>query len=207
MGRGVLARRILPHQLQHEVADGVRAARHEAEPEAFPLVRAEDAIDYGLWWHETLEFLPWSASPDELAVYAERAFAAADVAGFRVRAEEEWQRLLDSGPWTELGDPRWTRRAELAVLAPWKGDGWIDGVIDLVLHDPKANEVWVVDWKTNRRRPGEENRGLLGRLAETYSAQLNAYGRALTGFFPGARVRCLVYSSAAGEWNEVGQTG
>ena len=207
VGRGVLARRILPHQLQHEVADGVRAARHEAEPEAFPLVRAEDAIDYGLWWHETLEFLPWSASPDELAVYAERAFAAADVAGFRVRAEGEWQRLLDSGPWTELGDPRWTRRAELAVLAPWKGDGWIDGVIDLVLHDPKANEVWVVDWKTNRRRPGEENRGLLGRLAETYSAQLNAYGRALTGFFPGARVRCLVYSSAAGEWNEVGQTG
>ena len=88
VGRGVIARRILPHQLQHEVADGVRAARHEAEPEAFPLVRAEDAIDYGLWWHETLEFLPWSASPDELAVYAERAFAAADVAGFRVRAEE-----------------------------------------------------------------------------------------------------------------------
>lgn len=207
VGRGVLARRILPHQLQHEVADGVRAARHEAEPEAFPLVRAEDAIDYGLWWHETLEFVPWSASPAELAAYADRALATAEVAGFRARGEEEWRRLLDSRPWQELSDPRWTRRTELAVLAPWNADGWIDGVIDLVLHDPEANEVWVVDWKTNRRRPGEPDGAFLVRLVEAYDAQLKAYGRALAGFFPGARVRCLVYSSACGAWGEVGQPG
>ncbi|HEY0968932.1 MAG TPA: UvrD-helicase domain-containing protein [Opitutaceae bacterium] len=205
--RGVVARRILPHQLQHQAVDGVRTARHEAEPEAFPLVLSDDAIDYGLWWHETLEFVPWGASPAEIAAHGERALEAAAVAGFRARAEEEWTRLLRSGPWKELGDARWVRSAELAVLAPWREDGWIDGVIDLVLHDPVAKEVWVVDWKTNRRRSGESDDVLLKRLVATYEAQLDAYGRALRGFFPDASVRRLVYSSAAGAWIDVGQPG
>jgi ATP-dependent exoDNAse (exonuclease V) beta subunit len=64
-----------------------------------------------------------------------------------------------------------------------------------------------VDWKTNRRRRGESDEALLNRLVETYAAQLDAYGQALVGFFPNARVRRLVYSSAVGDWNEVGQTG
>lgn len=206
-GRGTIAQRILPHQLQHRAADGVRGARHESEPEAFPLVLADDAIDYGLWWHETLEFIPWSARPDDLAAYGERALEVAAVAGFRARAEGEWRRLLGSKSWQALRDPRWTRCAELAVLAPWGEAGWIDGVIDLVLHDPVANEVWVVDWKTNRQRPGEPDHDLLRRLVETYEAQLEAYGRALAGFFPGARLKCLVYSSAVGDWSAVGQPG
>lgn len=205
--RGIIAKRILPHQLQHHVADGVRSARHEAEPEAFPLVLADDAIDYGLWWHETLEFVPWLATPAELAAYGERALDAAASAGFRERAEQEWARLLRSGSWRELRESRWVRSAELAVLAPWGEGGWIDGVIDLVLHDPAANDVWVVDWKTNRRRAGERDEDLLRRLVATYEAQLEAYGRAMEGFFPEARVRRLVYSSAAGAWTEVGPRG
>ncbi|GAB1489228.1 hypothetical protein MASR2M8_16810 [Opitutaceae bacterium] len=205
--RGIVARRILPHQLQHQAVDGVRAARHEAEPEAFPLVLSDDAIDYGLWWHETLEFMPWGGSPAEVTAYGERALETAAVAGFRARAEEEWVRWLQSGPWKELSASRWVRHAELAVLAPWREDTWIDGVIDLVLHDPVGNEVWVVDWKTNLRRVGESDEVLLNRLVGTYAAQLDAYGRALSQFFPNARVRRLVYSSAAGAWIDVGQPG
>jgi len=128
-------------------------------------------------------------------------------AGFRERAEQEWARLLRSGSWRELRESRWVRTAELAVLAPWGEGGWIDGVIDLVLHDPAANDVWVVDWKTNRRRAGERDEDLLRRLVATYEAQLEAYGRAMEGFFPEARVRRLVYSSAAGAWTEVGPRG
>ena len=44
-------------------------------------------------------------------------------------------------------------------------------MIDLVLHDPAANELWIVDWKTNRRRSGESDDSVLARLATEYAPQ------------------------------------
>jgi len=80
---------------------------------------------------------------------------------------------------------------------------WVDGVMDLVLHDPVANAVWVVDWKTNRRRMGESDEALLARLVAEYAPQLQTYGKCLEPFFPGCAVRQLVFSTAAGLWAEV----
>src|SRR5581483_9227798 len=99
--------------------------------------------------------------------------------------------------WAELGDPRWTHLAEFGIFAPW-GEGWIDGVIDLALHDPAGKRLWVVDWKTNRRRPDESDEALLARLADEYRPQLQAYGGCVAPFFPGCAVRLLLYSTVAG---------
>jgi ATP-dependent exoDNAse (exonuclease V) beta subunit len=196
----VLPARILPHELAR-APDLARSARHEAAPDGpGPARPGEDPLDYGLWWHETMEFLPWTS---ETSAYGARALAAADALGFRPRAEEEWRRLLASEAWGELASPRWRRLAELAVFAPWRDGAWIDGVIDLVLHDPASNQLWVVDWKTNRRREGESDAELLSRLASEYEPQLSAYGSCLAPFFPGCKPRLLVYSTAAAAWTEV----
>jgi len=61
-----------------------------------------------------------------------------------------------------------------------------------------AREIWVLDWKTNRRRPGETDAALLGRLVEEYTPQLSAYGECLAGFFPGCKVRQLVSRASRG---------
>jgi ATP-dependent exoDNAse (exonuclease V) beta subunit len=82
-------------------------------------------------------------------------------------------------------------------------DQWIDGVIDLVLHDPGAREVWIVDWKTNRRLTGEGDEALLGRLAAEYERQLLAYGTCASGFFSGFRMQLWVYSTVAGRLGAV----
>jgi ATP-dependent exoDNAse (exonuclease V) beta subunit len=103
-----------------------------------------------------------------------------------------------------LRDSRWTRLAEIGIFAPLRPEAWIDGVIDLVLHDAVAGEIWVLDWKTNRRRSGETDEALLVRLVEEYAPQLSAYGECLAGFFPGCRVRRLVFSSVAGAWRDTG---
>jgi ATP-dependent exoDNAse (exonuclease V) beta subunit len=73
-----------------------------------------------------------------------------------------------------------------------------------VLHDAVAGEIWVLDWKTSRRRSGETDEVLLVRLVEEYAPQLSAYGECLAGFFPGCRVRRLVFSSVAGAWRDTG---
>ncbi len=201
---GPLPGRILPHQLS-EKPDQVRGARHESALDVvLPSIEADDAIDYGLWWHETLEFWPWSQGAKEEENYLASALAAAESLGFRPRAEAESSRLRQSAAWRDLTAARWRRLAELSVFAPLRENAWIDGVVDLTLHDPDGRELWIVDWKTNRRRAEERDADVLQRLVAEYRPQLAAYGTSLAPFFPGHRVRLLVYSTAVGDWAEVG---
>jgi ATP-dependent exoDNAse (exonuclease V) beta subunit len=159
-----------------------------------------DPLDYGKWWHTTLEFLPWAAARDIIEEHGRARIAEADGKGFGARAREEWERLLVSEPWRLMGEPRWTRLAEAGIFAPYGAEGWIDGVIDLVLHDAAADELWIVDWKTNQRAAQEDDQALLGRLAAEYRGQLSAYGACASGFFPGAVVALWIYSTVAGKW-------
>jgi ATP-dependent helicase/nuclease subunit A len=201
-----LPQRVLPHQLAN-APDPVRAARHESTLDEPAQVRGgEDAVDYGIWWHEMMEFLPWAGDEAMVMAQRDRALAVAEVQGFRARGEEEWTRFRASVAWTELRATRWTRLAELGIFAPLPTGAWIDGVIDLVLHDAVAGDVWIVDWKTNRRRDGESADALLARLVEEYAPQLRAYGASAAGFFSGSAVRLLVFSTAAGAWREVPAT-
>lgn len=195
--------RVLPHQLAH-APDLVRTLRHEsALDEPAPGGGSDEAIDYGLWWHATMEFLPWAADAAGVERHVQAALAQAGLGGFGDRAAAEWARLQASAAWGELREPRWTRQTEIGILAPLQAGAWIDGVIDLVLHDPENRRVWVVDWKTNRRRPGEDDAALLARLAAVYAPQLRAYGTCLAALFPDCTVRRLVYSTVAGAWTEV----
>jgi ATP-dependent exoDNAse (exonuclease V) beta subunit len=202
-----LPARVLPHQLAHH-RDLARTARHESGGDAPLAVRSSDeAIDYGLWWHETMEFLPWTGDDAAVVAHGKKAVVAAEAAGFRGRAELEWAQLRASDAWAELRDPRWMRLAELGIFAPLDGESWIDGVVDLVLHDPVVDELWIIDWKTNRRRSGEDDDMLLARLVEEYTPQLTAYAGCTAKFFPGAPVKAFVFSTAAGKWREVMAAG
>jgi len=156
-----------------------------------------------LWWHETLEFFPWLKGDAAIAAHGVRRLAVAEAAGFGSRAHEEWAVWLDSEAKREVEAVRWSRQAELAVFAPLGPEAWMDGVMDLVLHDAQACEVWVLDWKTNRRREAESEANFLARLAEEYAPQLRAYGRSLALMFPGSSFRRLLYATSAGRWIEI----
>jgi ATP-dependent helicase/nuclease subunit A len=199
-----LPRRVLPHQLAEKTPDRVRGMRHEASAEEnSPRRDGDEAIDYGLWWHETMEFMPWGG--DEATV-EEHCLAAKNVAaelGFGPRAGRELALLRAGAAWGELTGSRWTRLAELAVFAPLQADAWMDGVIDFVLHDAVAKAAWVLDWKTNQRRANEAEDAMLDRLLLEYGPQLNAYGTAARRFFPGHKIRLLVYASVLGKWVDV----
>ncbi|HUR59029.1 MAG TPA: UvrD-helicase domain-containing protein [Opitutaceae bacterium] len=198
-----LPRRLLPHQLAHQ-PDLSRMARHESALDVpLPTAGNAEAIDYGLWWHETMEFLPWTSDETAIAAHAKERLSQATEAGFGPRADAEWGRLRGSALWAELHSPRWTRCAELGVFAPLADQGWIDGVIDLVLHDSNANQLWIVDWKTNARRASETDEALLTRLVGEYTPQLAAYAACAGGFFPGVEVKASVYSTVAGACREV----
>jgi ATP-dependent helicase/nuclease subunit A len=195
--------RLLPHQLSAK-PDRVRTAAHESSlDEVLPARDDDEAISYGLWWHETMEFLPWGSATGAVEDYFRHALLKADAAGFHERAKAELELLRKSKAWTELGSAGWTRLSELAVFAPLASGAWIDGVIDLVIHDPAKGEIRVIDWKTNRPQRVESTSGLLERLERLYAPQLNAYGECVRGFFR-AVPSLWIYASAVGEWRQIG---
>ncbi|MFT3868202.1 MAG: UvrD-helicase domain-containing protein [Nibricoccus sp.] len=198
----ILPPRILPHQLAHKT-DFSRSLRHESaldQPLPTRLMAGEEAIDYGVWWHETMEHTPWTLTDAKIEAHWADRLVEARARGFQDRAETELRLLRASEAWTQLRSGDWTLLAELAVVAPLGDSGWIDGVMDLVLHNAARREVVVIDWKTNHFRPSERGGELLVRLAREYAPQLSAYGQALLAVMPGQEVRLLVYSSAAGDW-------
>jgi ATP-dependent helicase/nuclease subunit A len=196
--RPPLPARLLPHQLAHH-PDAVRTTRHESaldEP-AFG-TPGDDPIDYGRWWHETMEFLPWDGCEAEMEAYLVGALSRARQAGLGRRAEDEIAQLRAGDFFRGLRGTAGRRLAELAVFAPLRPEAWVDGVIDLVVHDEATQVVRVIDWKTNRPRSGEDAGALLQRLGEDYRPQLEAYGACVAGFFPACTVRLELYASAVG---------
>jgi ATP-dependent helicase/nuclease subunit A len=202
-----LPQRLLPHQLAGETTDRLRSLRHEASSEeSRALPDGGEAIDYGLWWHETMEFMPWGQPTVEIKTYLDEARAAAEALGFGQRADKELALLTGSGLFSELSASNWARLAELAVFAPIQEDAWMDGVIDFALHDSGKKEVWVVDWKTNGRRAGEAPDAMRMRLLKEYAPQLRAYGEAMLHFFPAHGLRLWLYISALGDFVPVPMT-
>lgn len=193
----VFPRRILPHQLAQK-PDLVRAAKHESAVEDAVVDVREDPIEYGVWWHEAVEFVPWTGSPAEREEHLASVLHAAANLGFVERAAKEMALLQASSLWAELTSGKWQVFAELSVLAPLGSAEWVDGVIDLVAQRHSTGELLVVDWKTNQRRRGEEDQALLARLAAEYRPQLQAYASCLGRFFPGRDIRWGVYSTVAG---------
>lgn len=191
--------RVLPHQLA-EKPDVVRTARHEsAFDEPAPAGR-EDPVEYGVWWHETMEFMPWAGPETARQAHLKSALSLAAGKGFGERAAREIGLLQAGELWSRLISRHWSSLAELSVVAPLGEAGWVDGVIDLVAEDAAAGELVVLDWKTNRPREGEEGGALLKRLAEEYRPQLEAYGACLGRFFPKRRIRLGIYASGTGQW-------
>jgi ATP-dependent helicase/nuclease subunit A len=196
--------RVLPHLLA-EAPDPVRGRRHEASSEDIGAAKEGiDPLDYGTWWHETVEGIPWADDPVAIGAYVQGCLRRAEDLGFGERGRQEWHRFTGSEAWARIREPRWTQLAEVGIFAPLGPGRWIDGVIDLVLHDPAGREAWIIDWKTNRRRAGEPDEAFLARLRDEYAPQLKAYGSSVGILFKDCAVRLWVYSTAAGAWTEVG---
>lgn len=197
--RRAVPRRVLPHELAAK-PDLVRRARHESGEDDPRASAMTDPLEYGSWWHETMEFLPWGGDAAGREAFLTKRLEAARRGGFAPRAEAELGRLRQSAAWQELGAARWQVLTEVSIVAPLGEDAWVDGIIDLVAHDPSRAELLVLDWKTNRAAAGEQPAEVLARLRAEYQGQVEAYRACLQGFFPGSKVRVALYATAVGDW-------
>ena len=87
--------------------------------------------------------------------------------------------------------------AEVPFSHPRSADEWIEGVIDLVVVT-RTGELWIVDWKTDRRRVDESESSFSNRLATLYLPQLQAYAEVLRSGMSRRPKRLALYSTELG---------
>ena len=136
--------------------------------------------------HDLLARLP------DIAAEKRREIALAYLRANKV-TDEEAGKLADE-TLAVIGDPQFApafapgSRAEVALVAdlPEIGDGArLNGRIDRLAIT--ANEVLVVDFKTNRPPPADAE-----HVATVYKAQMALYKTALSKVFPGKRITCAL---------------
>ena len=70
----------------------------------------------------------------------------------------------------------------------------MEGVIDLVV-GTRSKEIWIIDWKTNQKQPGELDAQFARSLRDKYVPQLESYRSVLEQGFQRRVSRLLIYST------------
>ena len=213
-----IPRRILPSGLVHDLP-----TKFSAETDTPPdgeddrLRAAEDAglpggdgdeplagiggIDYGNWWHAVMQHYPWQApDPAARASYLkEQRERINNAAGWTARAEAELALFSDSAAHAEFLAHGEVFLSEMPFSHPRSADEWIEGIMDLVLVT-RGKELWIVDWKTDRRWSADaDDASFLRRLAEKYGPQLRAYAEVFARGLRRPVSRLLLYSTVLGK--------
>ncbi len=159
-------------------------------------------IDYGNWWHAVLERYPWKAALEaerEEYLRDQRARIAASVA-WTSRAAEELQRFTASEAHREFLTDGEIFLPEMPFSHPRHAEEWMEGIMDLVVLTRDGGKLWIVDWKTDRRRPSDaSDAAFLKRLSAKYAPQLQAYAEVFSRGVGRPVDRLLIYSTALGE--------
>jgi ATP-dependent exoDNAse (exonuclease V) beta subunit len=185
---GSAPRRILPYQLGEAEA---RAELSLGAPERERTAGAEAARAYGIWWHEAVERIDWSAPAET----RQRAWIAA-LAGCpdEARGQREGRQLMASATAARLAQSGWRVRCEVPILWRRGPAECVEGIVDVIAYDPARRRWLVADWKTNLIEPGHEE-----HLRRIYEPQLRAYAEALQALTR-QPVEAGVYSTCTGAW-------
>ena len=211
-----IPRRILPSGLAHNTGKVPAGADTPPAGEDDRLRAAEDAslqdgeggeplagiggIDYGNWWHAVMQHYPWSvADPTARARYLQEQRDRASVSvAWTARAQAELTLFAEGAAHAELLEHGEVFLPEMPFSHPRDANEWIEGIMDLVVVT-RCQELWIVDWKTDRRGSADaDEESFLRRLAEKYGPQLRAYAEVFARGFGRPVSRLLLYSTALG---------
>ncbi|HEU4824828.1 MAG TPA: PD-(D/E)XK nuclease family protein, partial [Dongiaceae bacterium] len=163
----------------------------EAEPATLSPLGEDQGWRYqrGRVIHHLLEMLPQVPAASRLAAaqaYVARRSSAVPPAEREALARDVTA-LLDAPEFAAIFGP--ASRAEVPVVATRRGpDGRtevVSGQIDRLV--VLENEVWVVDFKSNRPAPMQ-----LAHVSQQYVRQLAAYRSALASLYADKEIRCFL---------------
>ncbi len=177
----------------------------EIEPELRPPRIDNPATRYGVWWHDFIEQISWvraglAFNSSTQSKLWEKTFQGSITSSpDQARSRREWKLLQDQ---IESGDGLAQQLRGASLVRQEMPFFWspsrtgpsksLEGIVDLALFNQKANEVFILDWKTNRIAAEK-----IDILRDLYRPQMAAYWRAIASL-TNARVTAAIYSTATG---------
>ena len=153
-------KKLSPHAIEDD--DAEPAVRSE---ERLRSHTASEAINYGIWWHDTMKTMPWAKGPD---AWSSHFAASLQTSPMLDRARYEWRVFLGSALAALLAEVGITVVVEAPFMIQAASGNAIEGVIDLAIH--RAGKGWIIaDWKTGQSRTQAE------ALLEDYGTQVRLY--------------------------------
>jgi ATP-dependent exoDNAse (exonuclease V) beta subunit len=190
-----IPRRLAPHALaQHGALDAEPALRHERDESTTQGPAANPGILYGTWWHEMVESIPWSQTPD---LWQQKFLATLPASPQPDRAQREWELFSRSRLALWLSAPGKLIQVEIPFLCPGPDRTVVEGVIDLAVFSPDESLWRVVDWKTNYLGPQGS-----APLVDLYRSQVHAYVRVLRQILSAPVTGSLYFTQTAG-WIDI----
>ncbi|MBA2243256.1 MAG: PD-(D/E)XK nuclease family protein, partial [Chthoniobacterales bacterium] len=131
---------------------------------------------YGSWWHTLFQLFPWKGSTEQW----QAAFSAMQPESPEgTRSAREWRLLIegmlrDSLLTQFLKCPAVVVHTEYPFLWRTNEQSCLEGVIDLLLIDPRQRRGLILDWKTNRIDRDDEK-----SFRQKYRPQIAAYWKAV----------------------------
>ncbi len=178
--------RILPHSLVSEQKLPGNLS------DSYPATEI-GGIDYGQWWHKTLERFPWAKDAAGREAYS-REVAETLPPFFRERAGREWTNWVRSELLGQILAEGKVFLGEAPFSHPRSATAWMEGVIDLIVVT-RHDELWILDWKTDRLLTGEREDDFRTRLRNSYSPQLAAYREVIENGMKRKVSRLVLYST------------
>lgn len=188
-----IPKRVLPSGLVH----GAKPSEPGDRAPAADFETGAGGVDYGNWWHAAMERYPWNAPENERNDYVDVEISRVPAAArWASRAIDELTRFAQSEPHAAFLEHGRVFLPEAPFSHPASTEEWVEGIMDLVIVTQPSNELWVVDWKTDRRRASDESDDeFLRRLAEKYAPQLRAYAAVFARGFNRPVSRLFLYST------------
>jgi ATP-dependent helicase/nuclease subunit A len=169
------------------------------------------ATQYGIWWHEFVQQIPWNANQ---AAWDDIFKTALVNSPDRNRSTNEWKILRETiSSLTEFAIGICDSNAITCVEMPFLwgingsssprdesvrltdrigGNKCLEGVVDLAYFDNAKKRCFILDWKTNQITPKS-----IDRLRDHYRPQLAAYWKAVSEIAK-LEIEAAIYSTAAG---------
>jgi ATP-dependent exoDNAse (exonuclease V) beta subunit len=152
------------------------------------------ATQYGIWWHEFVQQVPWNANQ---AAWDDIFKTALLNSPDRNRSTKEWDILRKKiSSMTEFAagicDKNAITRVEMPLLWGINDRRCLEGVVDLAHFDNAKKRCFILDWKTNQITPDK-----IDRLRDHYRPQLAAYWKAVSEIAK-LEVEAAIYSTVAG---------
>jgi ATP-dependent helicase/nuclease subunit A len=170
-----IKRKKVPHETAKKILD------YESEIRSSLGVNRAKRIDYGLWWHELCQKMPWEKNIKEWNDFFLTNLVYSPNTD---RSTHDWSLFLKSEIVDFFESSYWEVLTETPFIYELNSDEIVEGVVDLILYHKESKQCCIIDWKTDEITENVEN------AIKKYSQQISLYKLAIEKM---SHFTCLSY--------------